>query len=264
MKLLTTLLGESAPQSPLSRHPTGPAQLNEAVRVRKLINESTGYLTLGPGEVRALQTLLKEGMSAVFVRGSFSTQDAEALGLDIDAENQEGGDEGSGTDPNQSLTNRSQDEYAGLLPAHLALTAPDLTPGHSSPIPTSMAHKLVGTPEVPQHQTAPPPQQHSAPAPSHQPSAAEEKAYLESRANAMLFGSGGAPPGGGGAPVQLSEDAGGIGHLAAGLSAMRRKKKVSPKGGSGGGRFPNTDEGRRLQEAANSRLSALGGSAEVD
>ncbi len=220
--------------------------------------ESAGYLTLGPRETAALKKLLSErSYSGVFVQGSFTTGDADALGLDIDPETEGGG---GGGPSDQQLRNQSQMEYdAGMLPAHLALVAPDLTPGHNSPISTSEAQRVIGPQE--QAPTAPPleQQQYSQPpaaAPQSQPSA-QPQSTAESRALSMLnFGGLGGPSLTEGALPSASEPD--LNVMARNLAESRRRKnKAAKPARNAGGPPPSSEEGRRLASEAAAKLAGL-------
>jgi len=232
-------------------------------RVRKLVMESNGYLTLGPQETAALKRLLSErSSSGVFVQGQFTTGDASALGLEIDPDEGGGGSGGE-----QQLQNQSQAEYEnGMLPAALALVAPDLTPGHSSPISTSEAQRVIGVqapPAAPAPAPAPAPSQ-TAPAPTPAPQPAPmPQSTAESRAMAMLnMGSlaGGPAPGplneSGFVPLDAGE--GDVNIMARNLAEARRKKnQKEQKRHGGGGHAPSNEEARRLAAAASSKLARL-------
>lgn len=238
MSLLSTLLGTSAPDATPSL-----SEKAESKRVQRLITESNGYLTLGPAEVKVLKRLLNERHGDdPFTRSPFTVKDAGLLGLEIDPND----DTGSNPNTTHELSNQSQMEYdVGMLPAHLALVAPDLTPGHSSPVSTSEAQRVIG----PQEPKAP-----AAPVAATTPQQVPVQT-AESRAAAMLGldGSSVAPPLNEGAPPAASGD---INQLAANLAESRRRRNQAKKP-SHGNVSPHSEEGRKLASAAAAKLAAL-------
>ena len=238
MSLLSTLLGTPEPDEAPRL-----SEKAEHKRVQKLISESSGYLTLGPAEVRVLKGLLRERSGDnPFTQSQFTVKDASLLGLEIDPND----DAGSNQSTTQELTNQSQMDYeAGMLPAHLALVAPDLTPGHSSPVSTSEAQRVIG------------PQEPRAAAPTAPPSPQQAPvSTAESRAAAML-----------GLDVShtsqpLHEDTprtepGDVNRLAANLAESRRRRNQTKTHATHANRAHNSEEGRKLASTAAAKLSAL-------
>ena len=134
------------------------APVHEDVRrVRRMIMESNGFVTLNPGEVRALKRLIGEGRrdSNLFVQGSFTTDDLEKLGLQV-----EDGFEGKGgwRPPTDDGSDNVGDdgEVSQLFTPADAVIAPNVTPGHDQPIPPEVVRALevlqqgVQAPQAPQ------------------------------------------------------------------------------------------------------------------
>lgn len=118
-------------------------QLAEAVR-RKVVN-ARGFLTLSEAECRALCQLLEARPADPFVSPKFSLDDLKKLGLEQPEEltNPLTDDEDDEDDPELAAKRPER-----LIPTHLALVAPNLTPGHDSPIPLSfLAAKSKGAPK---------------------------------------------------------------------------------------------------------------------
>lgn len=204
--------------------------------------KGSGFLTLNGDEVAALKKLLGESGSSVFSSGSFTTSDVELLGVTVSpddfqsAKGGEGGGEGEDGTP----------KYTGLLPTALALVAPDVTPGHNSPISTSQAQNII----KPEQQDTPP----AAP-----PAAPPSSSNVQERAISMLGLGGGGVPSSAADYTPSPEST--VFTMAEGLSKMRRQqqKKKGPRGANteSRGSRGDSEEKQRLNELASIKLRGL-------
>lgn len=169
LSFIGSLTGRPVAAAP---RPTRIREESNKSRIRKVIMEADGYLTLRPQEVQELKRLLSESGDDPFVTGKFTTDDFERLGMKV-----------SGAEENMGFALPDADEDGdhvedGMADAYQArfftpadaIVAPNATPGHDQPIPPevlAVVRSMHPQPEM-EPSTPAPAQTHQAAAP-HQP-----------------------------------------------------------------------------------------------